>query len=204
MKPAGEPELRRIIAVIGSGDPLHEAQKQFPHEVGQWIAQAGFHLLTGGGSGVMEAAGEGFCSVPRAGCSIGIVPAGRPRGQYPNRWVEIPILTHLKGANPRGPDSRNHINILTAHAVVAFPGRGGTRAELELALARPVPCPIVACLRSNESIGGLDCDAVRARGAIVVSSPAEVVEYLQESLAVTSGQLKGCRDASVSPQSASS
>src|SRR5262245_53959678 len=184
MKSAGEPEIRRIIAVIGSGDPLNEAQKQFPFEVGRWIAQAGFHLLTGGGSGVMEAVSEGFCSVPREGCSIVIVPAGRPRGQYPNRWVEIPILTHLKGANPRGPDSRNHINILTAHAVVAFPGRGGTRAELELTLARQFPCPLVACLRANETIGGLDCNDVRERGVIVVASPAEVVEYLKEKLAI--------------------
>jgi uncharacterized protein (TIGR00725 family) len=182
MKPAGEPERRRIIAVIGSGDPLSEAQKQFPREVGRWIAQAGFHLLTGGGSGVMEAVSEGFCSVPRAGCSIGIVPAGRPRDRYPNRWVEIPILTHLKGANPRGPDSRNHINILTAHAVVAFPGSGGTRAELELTLGRQVPCPLVACLRSGETIGGLSSDSVRARGATVVSSPDEVFDYLKAKL----------------------
>jgi uncharacterized protein (TIGR00725 family) len=184
MKTAGEPEIRRIIAVIGCGSQLSAAQKESPREVGRWIAQAGFHLLTGGGSGVMEAVCEGFCSVPREGCSIGIIPAGRPRNQYPNRWVEIPIMTHLKGANPRGADSRNHINILTAHAVVAFPGRGGTRAELELTLARAHPCHLIACLRHGETIGGLDGDAVRARGARVVSSPSEVVRYLAENLQV--------------------
>src|SRR5262245_18918694 len=108
MKAAGQPDRRRIIAVIGSGDDLTEAQRRGPHAVGRWIAEAGFHLLTGGGAGVMEAVSEGFCSVPRQGYSIGIIPAGKPPGQYPNRWLEIPIKTHLKGANPRGPDSRNH------------------------------------------------------------------------------------------------
>jgi uncharacterized protein (TIGR00725 family) len=181
MKPAGEPDRRPIIAVIGSGDVLSDAQQRSPREVGQWIAQAGFHLLTGGGAGVMEAVSAGFCSVPHDGCSIGIIPAGKPPSQYPNRWIEVPIRTHLKGANPRGPDSRNHINILTASAVIAFPGRGGTRAELELTLARKPPCPLIACLRPNESIGGLDCNAVRARGVTVVPSPDEVVQFLKEN-----------------------
>jgi uncharacterized protein (TIGR00725 family) len=184
MKTAGDPDKRRIIAVIGSGDVLEEAQREFPRAVGAWIARAGFHLLTGGGVGVMEAVGEGFCSVSRIGYSIGIIPAGRPPGQYPNRWVEIPIFTHLKGANPRGPDSRNHINILSASAVVAFPGRGGTRAELELTIARKPPCLLVACLRPDETIGGLGCDAVRSRGVTVVSAPDEVIRFLKEKLDV--------------------
>jgi uncharacterized protein (TIGR00725 family) len=175
--------MRRIIAVIGSGDEITEAQRSSPIEVGRWIAEAGFHLLTGGGAGVMEAVSEGFCSASREGFSIGIIPAGKPAGQYPNRWVEIPILTHLRGANPRGPDSRNHINILTASAVVAFPGRGGTRAELELTVARKPPCPVIACLRNNETIGGLNGHAVDILGATVVASPKEVIRFLKENLA---------------------
>ena len=180
MKPAGKAARRPIIAVIGSGDELSDGQKASPIELGRWIAQAGFHLLTGGGIGVMEAVSEGFCSVPHEGCSIGIIPAGRPAHQYPNRWVEIPILTHLKGANPRGPDSRNHINIHTANAVVAFPGRGGTRAELELTVARKPPCPIIACLRPNETIGGLDVHTISDYGVPVVATPEEVIRFLQE------------------------
>jgi uncharacterized protein (TIGR00725 family) len=180
MKPAGLPERRRVIAVIGAGVELNETQREFPRDVGRWLAESGFHLLTGGGAGVMEAVSEGFCSAPHEGCCIGIIPAGKPPEQYPNRWVEIPIFTHLKGANPRGADSRNHINIQTANAVVAFSGRGGTRAELELTLARKTPCPVVACLRANETIGGLDRDAVAARGVPVVSNAEEVKAFLRE------------------------
>jgi uncharacterized protein (TIGR00725 family) len=180
-KPAGQVDKRRIIAVIGSGAELTEEQRMAPREVGRWIGNAGFHLLTGGGAGVMEAVSEGFCSVPHQGCSIGIIPAGKPATQYPNRWIELPIRTHLKGANPRGHDSRNHININTASAVVAFPGRGGTRAELELTLARTPPCPLVVCLANRETIGGLNREAVAALGVNVVDSAAAVARFLENA-----------------------
>jgi hypothetical protein len=73
---AGIPDVRRAVTVIGSGDDLTDAQQEWPFEVGRWIARAGHHLLTGGGGGVMEAAGRGFCSVDRAGVAIGVIPAG--------------------------------------------------------------------------------------------------------------------------------
>lgn len=139
-----EVERLPIVAVIGSGGRLDEDAKLAPRRAGELVARSGHHLLTGGGGGVMEAASEGFCSVPkpeRTGLCIGVLPAGRPATQYPNPWVELPIVTHLAGEDPRGPGSRNHINVRTAHAVVAFPGGGGTHAELEIALAlghRPI------------------------------------------------------------------
>ena len=39
-----------------------------------------------------------------------------------------------------GPDSRNHLNVLTSTIVLALPGGEGTRSEIELAIAygRPV------------------------------------------------------------------
>lgn len=173
---------RKVVAVIGSGDKISNEQRQFPIAVGRWIAQMGYHLLTGGGPGVMEAACEGFCSVDRAGLAIGVVPAGRPPEKYPNRWVELPIFTHLRGVNPRGSDSRNHINIRTADAVVAFVGRGGTRAELELALTRRPPCPLVACLRAGETIGGLTRTALEAMGVPVQDAPQGVFQFLEAAL----------------------
>ncbi len=134
-----EPDVERlkIVAVIGSGAHLEEDAKLAPRRAGRLIARSGYHLLTGGGAGVMAAASEGFCSVPRserAGLCIGVLPAGRPAAQYPNAWVEVPIVTHLEGEDPRGPGSRNHINVRTAHAIVAFFGGAGTHAELEIAL----------------------------------------------------------------------
>jgi uncharacterized protein (TIGR00725 family) len=140
--------LRRlpIVAVFGQGTPIDDGLARLAREAGALVARLGAHLLTGGGYGVMEAASEGFVAVPeRAGFCIGIIPCrssgpfdqphcddeGRP---YPNRFVEIPIMTPLP---PRVPDwrtvpGRNHINVLSADAIIALPGNSGTHNELDM------------------------------------------------------------------------
>ncbi len=128
-----------IVAIIGSGDPDH-GNPELAAAVGRLIGEMGFHLLTGGGRGVMADACRGFTSVPeRAGFALGIIPRSltgdEAKDGYPNPWVEIPILTHLAGRlGPDGEDSRNPINVLTAWRIVALPGSAGTRAEIRLAL----------------------------------------------------------------------
>lgn len=127
-----------IVAVIGSSDPDH-GNSSLSESIGRLIAEMGFHLLTGGGRGVMADASRGFTSVPdRAGLSLGILPQSAPGDEEseggPNPWVEIPILTHLAGRlGPAGADSRNPINVLTAWRIIALPGSDGTRAEIRLA-----------------------------------------------------------------------
>jgi uncharacterized protein (TIGR00725 family) len=136
-----------IIGVLGSGSPISPERAALARAVGAMVAQLDAHLLTGAGYGVMEAAAEGFVAVAgRRGLSIGIVPRdptgsidapkhapdGRP---YPNPFIEIAVFTALP---PRVPDwrhtpCRNHVNVLTAHALVALPGTEGTRNELEMA-----------------------------------------------------------------------
>jgi predicted Rossmann-fold nucleotide-binding protein len=146
---------RTVVAVIGSGrsgDP-HAA------EAGRLIATLGHDLLTGGGRGVMEAASRAFFETsPRRGIVIGVVPgfvagleqveeriAGDvgydlPAG-YPNEWVELAIYTHLPDTGIDGAlaSSRNHINVLSADAIVALPGREGTESEIWLATQYGVP-----------------------------------------------------------------
>jgi predicted Rossmann-fold nucleotide-binding protein len=146
---------RTVVAVIGSGrgaDP-HAA------EVGQLIATLGHDLLTGGGRGVMEAASRAFFETsPRRGIVIGVVPgfvaglhaleervSGNPgydlTSGYPNEWVELAIYTHLPDSGTEGTlaSSRNHINVLSADAIVALPGREGTESEIWLATQYGVP-----------------------------------------------------------------
>ena len=146
---------RRIVAVIGSGrsaDPCCA-------EVGHLIATLGFDLLTGGGGGVMEAVSRAFFETsPRTGLVIGIIPAEvhglerlehriattvayQPPEGYPNQWVEIVIYTHLPDSGERGTlrSSRNHINVLSADAIVALPGQAGTESEVWLAKQYGVP-----------------------------------------------------------------
>ena len=136
-----------IVAVFGQGSAVGAERARFAREVGAMVARLGAHLLTGGGYGVMEAAAEGFASVDdRAGWSIGIVPRrmdgafdepnrdpqGRP---YPNPFVEVAIMTPLRPreANWRIAACRNHVNVLTAHAMIALPGGVGTCNELDMA-----------------------------------------------------------------------
>ena len=178
---AYQPVKRKIIAVIGSGGSLSAEQRAGPFAVGAWIARHQYHLLTGGGAGVMAAASEGFCSVERSGLSVGVIPSGRPADVYPNPWIELPVFTHLKGEDPWGADSRNHIIVRSCHALVAFPGQTGTQSELELALMQPsLKGAIVACLGESDRIGRLDRNAVSALGIAVATDSAGAVDFLSE------------------------
>ena len=146
---------RRVVAVIGSGRTVD------PHceEVGRLVAQLDVDLLTGGGLGVMDAVSRAFFETsPRAGLVIGIIPAEvdrlyalerreatavayRPPDGYPNPWVEVAIYTHLPDSGLEGTlgTSRNHINVLSADAIVALPGDAGTESEMWLAVQYGVP-----------------------------------------------------------------
>jgi len=136
-----------IVGVFGQGSPIGTDRARLAYEIGALVANLGAHLLTGGGFGVMEAAAQGFIGVSgRAGLSIGIVPRdsegpfdvpdhdlnGR---QYPNPFVEIAIMTPLPSLVPdwRHAPARNHVNVLTADAIIALPGNNGTRNELDMA-----------------------------------------------------------------------
>ena len=131
---------RKIIGVMGSG---REEYREWVVPLARWIAEHGYDLLTGAGEGVMRVAAEAFIAVPgRRGLSIGIIPGEmvdgvyKPRAGYPNPHVELPVYTHLplRGAQGQEPMSRNHVNVLTAHALVFLPGGPGTLSEAELAL----------------------------------------------------------------------
>ncbi len=129
---------RKIIGVMGSGTEEHDA---LASPLGQWLARRGYNLLTGAGPGVMAAVSRAFSEVSgRCGVILGIVPAGKPAGLYPNPWVELPIFTHLTGeAGPSSAESRNHINVLSSDVIVALPGGEGTLAEIDLAVRYEKP-----------------------------------------------------------------
>jgi uncharacterized protein (TIGR00725 family) len=156
---APEGRRRPVIGVMGSSAHRHDT---LTGAVGTWIARQGFHLLTGGGEGVMAAVSGAFAAVgDRRGLVIGVLPNAeddprcrQPAG-YPNRWVELAIRTHLPLSGARGmtPQSRNHINVLTADVVVALPGGPGTSSEVRLAVRYRRPC--VAFVTDRSQIAGL-------------------------------------------------
>lgn len=183
-----------IVGVMGSGSRPHAA---LARPLGDLIGRRGWHLLTGAGGGVMAETARAFCEVPeRRGRSIGIVradgeprldPATGARAYRPagvNPWVEIPIYTHLP-LSSESPRSRNHLNVLSADALVALPGSSGTLSEVRLRLSygRPV------ILYLGAEADGLTIGGVGARelaggdGAVrVAGDPAEVERLVEECL----------------------
>src|SRR5215471_565385 len=182
---------RRVVAVIGSG---HTADPRCG-DIGRLIASLGLDLLTGAGRGVMEAVSRAFHETrPRRGIVIGIVPgevdgierlerrqpadgpgAGdyRVRTGYPNEWIELAIYTHLPDSGGEGTlrSSRNHINVLSADAIVALPGEAGTDSEMWLAVQYGVPIVAYGNHRPDH--------IVNVRRA---TTPGEVEEFLRSAL----------------------
>jgi len=136
-----------IVGVFGAGTSVAADRMRFAQSIGAMVAGLGGHLLTGAGYGVMAAVAEGFVAVAgRPGSSIGIVPRDPdgpfdqpnrdPKGRrYPNPFVEIAIHTPLPPhvRDWRAAPARNHINVLTADAIIALPGGIGTENELDMA-----------------------------------------------------------------------
>ena len=149
------PPSKTTIGVMGSGSDMHEDLGQ---QIGRLFANLEVNLLTGAGGGVMTSVSEAYTSARRTrGVCIGIVPCTdkdhreTPKDGYPNRFVELPMYTHLPFSGKKGQDdlSRNHINILTSAAIVALPGGAGTASEIELAIKYRKP---IVAFASNESL----------------------------------------------------
>lgn len=137
----GEPPLR--IAVSGSGI-CDTAVATEAEAVGCAIAEAGAILITGGRSGVMEAACRGASRA--GGISIGFLPGGE--GEEANPWVTVPIPTGMG-------QGRNFLVARAADALIAVSGEWGTLSEV--ALARKLEVPVVLLRPTLTANLGLPC-----------------------------------------------
>lgn len=167
---------RKVVAVVGDGSNPYRDKSAV---VAEWIAQSGFHLLTGGGGGVMAAVTEAYVEcVGRKGIALGVIPGSATAKNdrleyrtkspaYPNYSVELAVFTHLPGEDPEGERSRNHINVLSADLVVALPGGPGTHAEIQL--AKRYGKPTILFLSSGDSIHGQTPGDLAGEGFMVVS-----------------------------------
>ena len=163
---------------MGAGAHAH---RELAAPLGRGLAHLGVHLLTGGGPGVMAAVSRAFAEVgDRAGLVIGVLPLRdgiletEPAARYPNRWVEIPIRTHLGGLGA-DPLSRNHVNVLTSDVVVALPGSVGTASEVDLAIAYRRPTVLLGDLDRAKGLPGAVATA---------SSVAEALAFVRRVLGI--------------------
>ncbi len=147
--------MYRKISVIG-GSIASSEEFSFAYELGKVLADNGFTIVCGGGSGVMEAACKG-CS-DAGGLAVGILP-GEDEGEA-NSFVSLALPTGM-GV------SRNRIIALSGEVVCAVGGAYGTLSEIAFALQAGKP----VCGYGNwDAIPGLH----------PVSTPTEAVEFVLE------------------------
>ena len=143
--------------MVGAGVAT-DAQRSAAEETGRLLAEAGAAVVTGGLTGVMEAASKG--AYEAGGVTIGILPGSDRREA--NAFVKVAIPTGMG-------EARNALVVRTADAVIAIGGEWGTLSEI--ALARKTGKPVVG-LGSWELIG-----------VLAVTTPAEAVAAALHRLA---------------------
>jgi predicted Rossmann-fold nucleotide-binding protein len=134
---------RPIVTVSGSGAPdSHKKEAQF---IGGLIARLGLNLLNGGVDGVMFDVTEGFLAAAATlpggsspGSAIRVIPSDPKRVERAKQLSASLtgakcIFTDLETRSHVGPDSRNHVLIAAADAVICLPGQEGSKSEARLA-----------------------------------------------------------------------
>lgn len=116
-----------IIGVIGDAFSSKEVDK-IAENVGENIAKAGCYLISGGLSGVMEAACRGAKKF--GGTTIGILPGFNKEDANP--FIDIPVVTGLDQA-------RNIIVVRSSDGIIAISGGYGTLSEISFALKLNIP-----------------------------------------------------------------
>lgn len=172
----GRVGIKGVVGVIGGSDTTGETAK----ELGKRLAELqSVHLLTSGDGTVSE----GFYGVhPRGGIILSVVPKGKSPGDF----VEIPILTHLNGADATAADSPSHLTALNADVIVALPGAEDTLGLLEVATKAKYKYgkPAIIYLPDTaDTVAGKNAAALKRAKYTVTDNLDEVVSFVQEALA---------------------
>lgn len=148
--------MYRLISVIG-GNQASSAEDAFAAELGSLLAEKGYTVVCGGGSGVMEAVSRG-CS-ESGGIVVGILPGEDVSGG--NSFLSMAVPTGM-GV------SRNRIIVLAGEVVCAVGGSSGTLSEIAFALQAGKP---VCCFGNWKEIPGV----------IPVETPEEALGFVLEN-----------------------
>ncbi|MCK4505846.1 MAG: TIGR00725 family protein [Candidatus Aegiribacteria sp.] len=145
-----------LVAVIG-GAIADPEEYSLARELGRNLADEGYTIVCGGGTGIMEAVCRGAREA--GGHTIGVLPGVNPSDA--NEYVETVLVTGMG-------TSRNRIISLSGRVVVAVGGMYGTLSEIAFALqaGRPV------CAMGTWNV--ID-------GVTPVNSPQEALEFVREN-----------------------
>ena len=146
-----------------------EVVLRLAEELGRGIRAAGWHLVCGGMTGVMEAACRGFQSIPGPGRAVGILPTGRLDDG--NRWLDVAIPTGMGF-------TRNSLVVQAGDAVVVVGGESGTLSEIALAwqFGRPIAA-LVPAGGIGAQLAGRQLDDRQATPIVAASSVDEALEW---------------------------
>jgi uncharacterized protein (TIGR00725 family) len=164
-------ERRPQVTVVGDTEAT-PALIVLAERVGALLATLGVTLITGGRSGVMEAACRGARRA--GGVTVGILPSDDPR--QANRWCSIVIPTGLGHA-------RNVITALAADVVIAVGGGAGTLSELAFAWIHGRPILLVTGSGGwADALAGRRLDARRSSAITACADLAALEVALRRAL----------------------
>jgi uncharacterized protein (TIGR00725 family) len=142
-----------VIGVMGPA-ACDDQIAELAYAVGRAIAERGAVLLTGGRSGVMEAASRGARDA--GGLTIGVLPGAGAAESPPNAYVDLALYTGLG-------EARNWVNVCSSDALIAIGGGFGTLSEIALALKARKPLVLLGSWRFE--MEGVSPTVQRARDA---------------------------------------
>jgi len=132
--------MRRSIAAVVGGASASDALLAEAESIGRALVEAGYRIVTGGRTGVMEAASRGGRSATgyREGDVMAILPG--VDADQATAYADIVIPTGLGHA-------RNVVLVCSADVVIAVGGGAGTLSEIAMAMVHGKP---VICLDRGE------------------------------------------------------
>ncbi len=144
--------MKKIIGIMGPNNATKTNLKD-AYEIGKYMANNGFTVLTGGlNIGVQN---EGLKGAKDSnGLTIGIMPFNEP--EKFSKYVDIPIITNMRSG-------RNYINALSSNLVIACGVDNGTISEISLSLVNTAKKQVIivgAIQEANELFKVIDSENV--------------------------------------------
>ena len=164
----------KTVGIIGSSEESAELN-DIAEEMGRLIAINGYSLITGGMTGVMQAACRGASLAdpkPENSKIIGILPNFEKNSG--NEFLDISIPTGIGWA-------RNQTVVLSSDIIIAIGGGAGTLSEIAFSWAYKKPILAFEDIEGwSAQLCGAKLDNRRNDSIIRVSAPSEAIEIVNE------------------------
>ncbi len=160
---------KKQVVVIGSS-ATDSSFQDIAYLIGKEIASRGFVLITGGRTGIMEAASKGASEA--GGIVIGVLPG--KSFEEANPYCDIVLPTGIGYA-------RNSTNVLCADLIISIEGGSGTLCEL--AYAWQYGKRIISCSFTggwSESLAGTSIDNRRNERIIDAKNIDDIIHELDK------------------------